>query len=332
MPKNSALMLNRNAREILEQKVIPFADELGVKILHLPGGSTVIDMGIHCRGGFVAARHFVEACLGGLGALTYGKIKLKTHWVPSVRVMLTEPAIAIMSAFIASYRVPWKGHLVSLSGPGRCIKDRPEDDHFAHAISYYEPEVQEAVFCIQTTDLPDEELAGELCRKTGVPPEGMFIVAAPTGCVVGAVQVCARNVEQALPTLVDRGFPLGNVVEAYGVTPVVSITDAEEIAYGRVNDCLIYGQVSTLYVRCEDEEITQILEEIPFSKNRDVYGLPFQELFARCENDWVKVPRDWDAPCRLVFMNLKTGNTFSTGSIGYDTLQQSFMGKDGFVV
>ncbi len=101
------------------------------------------------------------------------------------------------------------------------------------------------------------------------------------------------------------------------------------VAYGRVNDCLIYGQETNLTVRCKDDEITQMLKDIPFSKNKDIYGIPFQELFARCGNNWAFVPRAWDAPCKINFFNVTTGNAYSTGEIGYAPLEKAFLGDGG---
>ena len=83
---------------------------------------------------------------------------------------------------------------------------------------------------------------------------------------------------------------------------------------------------------CEDEDITRMLADIPFSKNGpDVYGVPFQELFDRCGNNWANVPRDWDAPCRINFFNRRTGHAYTTGKIGYQTLEAAFIGNGGKV-
>jgi methenyltetrahydromethanopterin cyclohydrolase len=180
---------------------------------------------------------------------------------------------------------------------------------------------------MQVEALPDEELAETIAREVGVKPENLYLIAARTGCIAGAIQVCARNVEQVLPTLCDRGFPMDCIVEANGITPLISVTDDEKTAWGRVNDCLIYGQESNIYVRCEDEAIRSMLADIPFSKNADIYGTPFYDLFDRCLWQWANVPRDWDAPCKVNFINLKTANIFSTGLIGYQTLERSFMGN-----
>ena len=150
--------------------------------------------------------------------------------------------------------------------------------------------------------------------------------------MVGAGQVSARNVEQAMPTVADRGFSMEQIIEGNATTPMVSVVDDEAIAYGRVNDCLIYGQETNLTVRCEDKDITVMLEDIPFSKCTDVYGTPFQILFDRCGNNWAYVPRDWDAPCKINFYNITTGNSYSTGRLNDETLEKAFLGDGGKIL
>jgi methenyltetrahydromethanopterin cyclohydrolase len=320
--------LNDNAREILEKKVMPNAEKLRIGTTRLKCGALVIDMGIQYPGGFLAGRLFVEACLGGMGQLSFGKMKLEPHIVPAVKVKVTMPDISEMASHVASLKVPWRGKTAVLSGPGRSLKG---EDHFAASVSYRDRKAGSAVFCIQTEDLPDDELAETIVRETGAEAQNLYLIAARTGCITGAIQVCARNVEQVLPTLHDRDFPMEYIVEANGITPLISITDDEKTAWGRVNDCLIYGQESNIYVRCEDKAIRAMLSDIPFSKNTGVYGIPFYDLFAQCDWSWANVPRDWDAPCKVNFINLATGNIFTTGAIGYSTLERSFMGNGGVV-
>lgn len=316
--------LNKNAERLLKEEVIPRAADLRIGVSRLSNGATVLDMGIHYPGGWLAGKYFAEAGIGGLGQLSFGKMQLRNHLVPAVRVKATRPAICELASHTAYWKIPYEGGVVVISGPVRSIKGA---DIFARAVDYRDVTTNAGVACIQTTKLPDEGLADLIAKGAGIDTENLYILAARTGTIVGAIQVCARNIEQTLPSLYDRGFPVSAVIQANAVTPVVSVVDDEEIAYGRVNDCLIYGQETNVYVRCEDRLITDILEDIPFVKNRDIYGIEFQKLFDRCQQDWAKVPRDWDAPCKVNFFNLSSGNVFSTGQIGYDVLERSFLGE-----
>lgn len=317
--------LNQRAVCILKEKIIPDADALGIGVVELTNGATVIDMGINYPGGWLAGKYFTEACLGGLGELTFGKLSLGKYYVPSVKIQVTQPAIAEMSSHVAHWKLFYKGRNVVISGPIRAIRGA---DFFASAVAYRDLKAKETVAMIQTTETPEEELAEYMAGEVGLAPKNLYILVAKTASIVGAIQVCARNVEQVLPTIYDHGFSMDKVVYANGITPLVSIVDDELVAYGRVNDCLIYGQESNIYVRCQDEDITKILDVVPMvkAKNTGIYGIPFQELFARSNNDWAQVPRDWDAPAKINFHNLLTGHSFTTGKIEDNVLIQSFLG------
>lgn len=318
--------VNEAAANIIEREILPEADRLNIGVIRLADGATVLDMGIHCKGGFRAGKYFAEVGMGGLGRLSYSMIQLERYLVPGLRVFTENPGVCEMASYVAATRVPWKGDLQVISGPVRSILG---SDSFAQAVSYRDPNPSRAVAGVQTTVLPDEELAESISRVCGIAPDRLYIMAARTGCMVGAVQVCARNVEQAMPTVADRDFSMDQILEGNATTPLVSVVDDEGIAYGRVNDCLIYGQETNLTVRCQDQDIVSILDDIPFSKNTDVYGTPFQVLFERCKNNWAYVPRDWDAPCKINFFNVTTGNSFTTGRINDRTLEEAFLGEGG---
>lgn len=323
MPGNLRISLNNLAAQILETEVLPRAESMGIGVIRLTNGAVVIDMGIHYPGSWSAADYFVKVGLGGLGQLTFNTYQLNDFLIPAVQIMVTNPLIAEMASHVAYWKINYQGKNIVISGPIRSIKG---SDVFARATTYRDVAATKAVACIQTTEIPGEELAELLASEIGLPVNSLYILVAKTASIVGAVQVCARNVEQTLPTLYDRGFDLARIVQAEGITPVVAIVDDEEVAYGHVNDCLIYGQETNIYVRCQDEELIQILDDIPFIKNRGIYGTSFQELFKRCRNDWALVPRDWDAPCQVNLINLATGNIFSTGSRHLGILTSDFLG------
>ena len=57
-----------------------------------------------------------------------------------------------------------------------------------------------------------------------------------------------------------------------------------------------------------------------------------QQLFDRCGNNWAYVPRDWDAPCKINFFNITTGNSYSTGRLNDETLEKAFLGDGGKIL
>jgi methenyltetrahydromethanopterin cyclohydrolase len=318
--------INEAAAAVIEKEILPKAERFNIGVSTLANGATVLDMGIHCKGGFRAGKYFAEIGMGCLGKMYYHRFPLEHYQVPGLQVVTEEPGVCEMASYVAATKVLWKGRQQVVSGPVRAILG---SDHFAQAVTYRDPSPRKAVVGVQTEELPDEELAEHIAAACGTAPERLYIMAARTGCMTGAVQVCARNVEQALPTVHDRGFSMEQILEGNAVTPLCCVVDDEAIAYGRVNDCLIYGQETNLTVRCQDEDITAMLEEIPFSKNEDVYGTPFQKLFDRCGNNWANVPRDWDAPCRINFFNVATGHSYTTGKVGLSALERAFLGDGG---
>jgi len=323
---NKCFSINDRAYRMVTEKIIPEAESLGIGIIKQNNGTTIIDMGINYPACWKAGKYFTESCLGGLGELRFGRERIGGYLVPAVAIQVTHPVIAEMSSHAANWKLFQKGENIIISGPIRSIKGK---DFYAQASSYRDSLTEKAVGMIQTTKIPDEVLTSNIADKVGVDPRNLYLLVAKTASIVGAIQVSARNVEQAMPTIYDHGFDLNNVVYANGITPIVSIVDDEMIAYGRVNDCLIYGQETNLYVRCDDYDIEKVLEVIPMSmeENSEIFGTPFQKLFSECGNDWSKVPRGWDAPAKINFHNLSTGRTFSTGVIHEEALVRSYLGE-----
>jgi len=319
--------VNNQALQIIEEQLIPNLYSYNCTMSVLSNGSTVFDMGVKAKGGFMAGKLFVETGLGGLGTVSFKTMNIKNQVVPVASVTLDRPAIAELSSFCAAFFVTYRGKNVSISGPIRSLKE----DVYSRVMGYQDKNVRKVICHIQTDTLPDELLTDTIADQIGGSAKDIIILAAKTSGMTGSVQICSRNVEQTLPTLVDRGFNVHTILQATGYTPIASVTDDPLKAMGWVNDCLIYGQETNLYVDCEDEEITDIANELTFVKN-NVYGTPFETIFSWCENDWAKVPRNWDAPCKVNFFNMRTNNKFFIGKLNMDLLHhaQGYEDKQAF--
>lgn len=315
--------LNQAAVRIIKERILPYQEELNVRAFRSDCGVTVIDMGLKEKGGFLAAKLFSEAGMGGLGRMEYSSMRVGAHLVPAVLIHVDRPTIAELASHDAFLFYPYKGGTRSASGPCRAIRCQ---DPYVQASGYRDEKATEAVCHLQIHEMPGEETLLYLAEQSGVAPENLYVLVARTGGMTGAAQIAARNVEQVLPSLVDHGFDVHCIIEACGSAPLLCSADDETLAMGRVNDSLIYGQETNLYVRCADEEIERILPILPFNKNTDVYGTPFLDLFRRCDCQWTKVPRAWDAPCRVNFFNLATNHTFTAGALHHGVLESGFLG------
>ncbi len=315
--------INDRAVKIVEEQILPRQEQLQIFSYQLSNGTTVIDMGLHAKAGWEAAKLFTISCLGGLGEVRYQTMMIGGHLMPVAVTHVDRPGIAEMSSHCALLRVPYRGIQQTISGP---IRARLCLDKFAASLDYRDDKAEKYVCHVQIDSRPDEELAESIAEAVQIRPDQMYLLAVRTGSLAGAININARNIEQAMPSAFDQGFDMNWIIQASGYAPIVSVVDDETVAMGRVNDCMIYGQETNLYVDCEDSAIEKVLPILPFSKNQDVYGTPFLTLFAQCGNDWAKVPRTWDAPCKVNFHNMRTGNSFSTGALHQGVLTKAFLG------
>lgn len=321
--------VNDEAIEIAKRLVIPRQEELQIHCFRQSNGCHIIDMGVNARGGWKAGKFYVEMALGGLGELRYTQKNYAGYSMPAVAVFVDFPDVAEMSCHVSSCRFSYQDREITFSGPIRA--KRP--DRFSKFVPYYD-NTQQVLASYQIDSMPTEDLTDTLAREAGISPENLYLLVASTGSLVGTIQVCARNVEQAYPTLFVNKFDLQAIKYACGITPVVSVVQDEMEAYGRVNDCLIYGQETLLYVDCEDEQIISILPLITMDqeRNQDVYAIPFRQIFARCNNDWCQVPRHWDAPNKINFYNLRTNHYFTAGTQCDAVLMGGFWGERGAII
>jgi methenyltetrahydromethanopterin cyclohydrolase len=280
-------------------------------------------MGLDCPGGWEAGRIFVEAGLGGLGRATFGAFPLGDVVLPSINVWVDNPVIAT----VASQAGDWKlgeGEFAAIgSGPARAIAHQDQWSTRAN----YTDHADEVVVQLQTTRVPDDALCRRVAEACGVKPENVYVVFAPTACLVGAIQVASRTVEQVMVKLLVHGFDVHTVRSGFGLAPVAPVARDEGEAMGRVNDCLIYGGTTMLYVEAEDAAVEAVIGQLCFDVHaHELWGLPFARIFERFERNWFKVPHLVDSPARVMMNNLKSGRTFVGGQINAAVLQQSLLG------
>src|SRR3982751_4385106 len=110
--------------------VAPLVDALvaDARILRLgvdraPGGSVIVDAGIHHRGGLEAGRRIAEICLGG-----FGRVRIFSDgsaWPLRVHVDTTDPVLACLGSQYAGWSLAHgegKGAFRALgSGPARSL-------------------------------------------------------------------------------------------------------------------------------------------------------------------------------------------------------------------
>ncbi len=318
------ISINREAMKIV-RRVLADPEPLGVRVVSLENGATVLDMGQQAPGSWQAAQDYTLVTLGGLGTVTYEPFPLGNRVLPAVRVMVDRPMEACVASQIAGWQLdpPGTPHAAIAAGPARAL-NQLHPDHYFELISYRDAH-HEAVVAIQTSEPITARIAQVVAENCRVKPEDVYILVAPNSSLVCAVQVAARIIEQTLHRLPEEGFDFNAVRYAAGYGVIPPLTNDDVTAMGRINDSLLYGGVCTLYVEADDAAIAAVIGKITSAASR-AYGRPFLEIFEDAGRDFYQIPLDLHSPAVVHINNLRTGRTFSAGAINYEVLEKSFFG------
>ena len=319
------ISINREAMKIV-RTVLAEPEALGVVVSRLTNGATVIDMGQHAPGGWLAAKYYTLVTLGGLGDVSYEPFMLGDRMLPAVRIAVDRPLEACVASQIAGWRLDPLGtpHAAIGAGPARTL-NRADPDKYVKMIGYYD-DADETVVAIQTARPITADIADTVAQACQLKPENVYILVAPNASLVCAVQVSARIIEQTLHRLPEEDFDIKAVRYAQGYCVVPPLAADETVAMGRINDALLYGGASTLYVESTDAAVAEVVQRITSSAS-PAYGRPFLEIFNDAGQDFYQIPLDLHSPAAVTINNLSTGHTFSAGAINYDVLKQSFFGR-----
>ena len=316
------MSLNLNARaHVIAQQMSAEAEALGIAAHRLANGAQVLDCGVEVPGGLEAGRLFAEACLGGLGRVTFTAVEFGGWWLPALAVQTDQPAVACLAAQYAGWAVQHGDYFALGSGPARALV-RAEEALYRE-LNYTEA-AQAAVLCLESRTLPNAETAGYIAGRAGVAPEALTLLVAPTASLAGGVQVAARVVETALHKLHTLGFDVRQIVSGFGVCPLPPVARNDARAIGRTNDAVLYGGRVHLTVRAADAELEALLPRLPASASPD-YGHPFYDTLKRANFDFYAIDPLLFSPAEITLTNAASGRTFQAGTVNPDVLRQSFL-------
>ncbi len=314
--------VNRAAVTMIKD-AIARSDEMQIKAWRAACGATLVDMGLTCPGSWKAGQVFVEAGFGGLGKATYGIFDLEPFQAPAIEVWVDHPVIAVVASQAGCWELGSGQYAEIGSGPARAVALA---DRWSGS-GYVDRDAAEVVVQLQTRRVPDDDLCRFVAAACRVQPDQVYVVFAPTACLVGAVQVASRTVEQVMVKLFLHGFDIHSVRHGYGIAPVAPLSPDEGEAMGRVNDCLFYGATTVLYADAPDEAIAPVLSKLCFDANAgEFWGMPFAAIFDHFGRNWFAVPDLIDSPARVIINSLQTGHSFVGGQINREVLRRSFFG------
>ena len=228
--------VNEYGLDVFEE-MMDNADELQVDILELDNGTTIIDAGVEVEGGFEAGLYVARICMADLADIRFSTFDLGKFAVPALELTTDHPVIACMASQYAGWRIKVKKFFGMGSGPARALSLNPRE---LYEKIEYEDDASEAVLVLESSAIPDEEVADKIAEDCKVDTADLYIVVVPTASIAGSVQISARGIETGIHKFDSLGFDINTIKHAHGIIPVSPVVGSDVECMGSTNDCIIY--------------------------------------------------------------------------------------------
>ncbi len=246
--------------------MIKNADELNVAADVLSNGSTVIDAGVNVAGSFKAGELYTKVCLGGLadvGISIPGDLSEKFA-LPSVKIKTDFPAISTLGAQKAGWSVNVGDFFALGSGPARALALKPAETYEEIG---YKDDADIAILTLEADQLPGADVTDAIAKESGVSPEEVYVLVAPTSSLVGSIQISGRVVENGTYKMLEfLHFDVTKGKHAAGIAPIAPVEPDGLNAMGKTNDAVLFGGRTYYYVESEEgDDIKSVAEQLPSS-------------------------------------------------------------------
>ena len=313
------ISVNQHGLNVFKE-AISKADELGVNVEKNNIGTTIIDMGVEAKGGFLAGKYLTDICMGGLCTTELDMQNIGDIVLPSIGVATDFPAIALLGSQFAGWSISVEKYFAMGSGPARAIARKPKELYEKIA---YQDKSNVAVIVLETDVSPTVNVIQFIADKCKVNPKDLYVAISPTSSLAGSTQISGRIVELGLHKLTESGLDPKIVKYGIGEAPIAPIHPKSTKAMGRTNDMILYG--GRVYFEVEhdnDEDLNKIVKKTPSSESKS-YGEPFYDLFKAAGFDFYKIDPGLFAPAIVTVNNLKTGKITTAGKINEEILLKS---------
>ena len=318
-----SVSINKEAMKVVRE-VIENEEKLGVKVVQMDCGATLVDFGLEAKGSYEAGILFTRITLGDMGIVSLTDWKLDDiHSFTGVELHVTEPLIACLGSQIAGWQLGSGAYATIGSGPARAQGVVPTDMYLD--MTPYRDKNNEVVLCIQDIKYPSDDIAKEVAKACEVDIKDVYLLLAPSACIVGSIQVAARMLEQVCHKMHENGFDVGKVFSCRGIAPVAPVVKDETVAMGRINDSILYGAHVEFWVDATDLEIKKVIHQLVSSTSSPYYPALFGEVFEEAGKDFYKIDHAFHSIARIQITNINTGNVFMGGEINYDVIKNSFL-------
>lgn len=313
------LSINEKAYELV-QNFCTAPDDYCVSVQKNKLGATLIDAGIHVKGGFDAGRLVTEICMGGLGKARILPKRYDGIDLTSVFVHTDHPAVSTLGSQFAGWQIKDGDFFAIGSGPARALALKPR--HIYDEIKYKD-EADVAVMVLETSKTPPDDLIQKLSAECKVSPEQLYVILAPTTSIAGSTQISGRIVETGVHKLSKLGVDPLSIQHACGYAPIAPVHPKFSEAMGKTNDVILYGGVAYYGLNHEnDDKLEALLKKAPSSASKH-YGKPFSEIFEEANHDFYQIDPNLFAPAMLIVNNISTGSVFQVGQLNIKVLKQA---------
>ena len=314
--KDGSAFLNERANSIADGMAHQ-AERLRIAVMKGPLDCRLIDAGAKVLGSVEAGLRIAEICMGGLGKVN-ATMGPSEKWPFSVEVRSSQPVLACLGSQYAGWNLSEGKYFAMGSGPARILAGvEPLFD-----VLTYRENSSHSVIVLETGEQPPAAIVRKVAKATGVSPENLTFIYAPTHSLAGTVQIVARVLEVALHKAKDLDFPLDHIVEGIACAPVPAPHPDFMQAMGRTNDAIIYGGLAQLHVTGPAAAARELASKLPSSSSRD-YGEPFTAVFKRFNGDFYAIDPLLFSPARVIVTSIETGETFRYGDRDFDRLDRS---------
>ena len=312
-------VLNRRSAR-LAQQAAKRLDELGVDLLRLNSGCTVLDFGVHAPGGLEAGLTLARLSAADLLTCDIIHSTLAGRPWPAVRVRTDAPVAACLRSQYAGRKVDLRqadgSHFVGMcSGP---LRAATSDEDLIGKLGGPE-DARKAVGVLEARKIPPPNVAAHLAAAAGVKPDHLTLCVAPTASVAGGVQIAARSVETALHKLLTLEFDVSRVRAGVGSCPLSPAGGDDLAALGRTNDAILYGSRVTLWIDAGREELTELVPRLPSSASEQ-HGRPFGELLSEAGGDFYALDPLLFSPAEVTLVGTRDGSAVAAGAVREDLL------------
>jgi len=316
--RDGEAFLNRSAQQVVDRMVAE-AGRLGISHSRGSLGEHLIDAGAQSPGSLEAGLRMIDICMGGLGSTSVSLDRHSSRWPLSIEVRSSQPVLACLASQYAGWQLSHEKYFAMGSGPVRALA---RVEPLFHEIGYREPATESSVVVLETATPPPAAIVEKVANATGLTPDRLTFVYAPTQSIAGCVQIVGRVLEVALHKAHDLKFALDAIVDGIGKAPIPAPHPDFLKAMGRTNDAIIYGGLVQLFVRGSAAAARNLAEHLTSDGSRD-YGQPFSEIFRKFNGDFYAIDPHLFSPAEVIVTAIETGETFRAGKANIDMLEQS---------